>query len=295
MFRLCKALAPKQQWVACIYTKRSSSTTMSSWLEKPIKGVLLDITGVLYESGEGIGTVIPGSVEAVEKLKANGIPVRLVTNETCATRTAVINKLQVHGYKVSEADIFSPVPAVVAILKARGLSPHLLVHPSIEDEFKDVIKDSPSCVVIGDADEAFTFENMNVAFRTLMTMNKPTLFSLGFGKYYKHKGILQLDVGAFASALEFACDVKSEIVGKPSPQFFGAALSDIGIKAEEAVMVGDDIVSDVGGAQKCGMRGVLVRTGKFISSWESHSYVTPDFIADSLAEAVDRIIEAHKK
>lgn len=63
----------------------------------------------------------------------------------------------------------------------------------------------------------------------------------------------------------------------------------------QAVMVGDDIVSDVGGAQKCGMRGVLVRTGKFTTSWESHPYVTPDFIADNLAEAVDRIIEAHKK
>ena len=28
-------------------------------------------------------------------------------------------------------------------------------------------------------------------------------------------------------------------------------------------MIGDDIVSDVGGAQACGIRGVQVRTGKF--------------------------------
>lgn len=63
----------------------------------------------------------------------------------------------------------------------------------------------------------------------------------------------------------------------------------------QVVMVGDDIVSDVGGAQKCGMRGVLVRTGKYTSPWENHPYVTPDFIADNLAEAVDKIIEAHKK
>lgn len=42
-----------------------------------------------------------------------------------------------------------------------------------------------------------------------------------------------MDVGAFASALEFACDLKSEVVGKPSRQFFGAALSDIGVPAEE--------------------------------------------------------------
>lgn len=28
-------------------------------------------------------------------------------------------------------------------------------------------------------------------------------------------------------------------------------------------MIGDDIVSDVGGAQACGIRGVQVRTGKY--------------------------------
>ena len=28
-------------------------------------------------------------------------------------------------------------------------------------------------------------------------------------------------------------------------------------------MIGDDVVSDVGGAQRCGLAGVLVRTGKY--------------------------------
>ena len=37
----------------------------------------------------------------------------------------------------------------------------------------------------------------------------------------------------------------------------------LGLAAEEVVMVGDDVVSDVGGAQKAGVRGVLVRTGKY--------------------------------
>ncbi|XP_042891799.1 phospholysine phosphohistidine inorganic pyrophosphate phosphatase-like isoform X2 [Penaeus japonicus] len=288
-------LLEEQQVIFHRWNNIPPSRTMSSWLDRPIKGVLLDITGVLYESGDGKGVVIPGSVKAVEKLKTSGIPVRLVTNETCATRTAVVDKLRFHGYKVSEADIFSPVPAAIAILKERGLSPHLLVHPAIEDEFKEVIKGSPSCVVVGDADEGFSFENMNKAFRTLLNMEKPLLFALGFGKYYKHQGMLQMDVGAFASALEFACDLKSEVVGKPSRQFFGAALSDIGVPAEEAVMVGDDIVSDVGGAQNCGIRGVLVRTGKFTAPWENHPVVKPDFIANNLAEAVDKIIEAQKK
>ncbi|XP_042208992.1 phospholysine phosphohistidine inorganic pyrophosphate phosphatase-like isoform X2 [Homarus americanus] len=206
---------------------------MSGWLSEPIKGVLLDITGVLYESGEGFGTVIPGSVEAVERLREAGIPVRFVTNETCASRAAVVVKLRHHNFSLSEADVFSPVPAVISVLRERGLTPHTLVHPAIEGEFKELKTGPPTCVVLGDADEAFSFANMNEAFTTLMNMEDPKLFSLGYGKYYKHKGKLQLDVGAFASALEFACDIKSEVIGKPSPLFFGTALSDIGITAKE--------------------------------------------------------------
>ena len=52
-------------------------------------------------------------------------------------------------------------------------------------------------------------------------------------------------------------------------------------------MVGDDISSDVGGAQKCGLRGVLVRTGKYTPINENHPQVKPDFIADNLKQAVD--------
>ena len=39
---------------------------MSVWNKKPISGVLLDITGVLMESGGG-GTAISGSAEAVKR------------------------------------------------------------------------------------------------------------------------------------------------------------------------------------------------------------------------------------
>ncbi|XP_076060407.1 phospholysine phosphohistidine inorganic pyrophosphate phosphatase [Oratosquilla oratoria] len=265
-----------------------------NWLERPIEGVLLDITGVLYESGTGNGTAIPGSVEAFKRLKASGIPVRLVTNETCATRSAIVNKLRSHGFELVDSDICNPAPVVVSILKERGLRPHLLVSPEIECEFVELEKDNPTCVVLGDADEEFSFQNMNLVLRTLLAMKEPLLFSLGKGRYYKHKGQIQLDVGAYAAALEFACGINAEVVGKPSPHYFGAVLQALGVTASEAVMVGDDIVSDVGGAQACGIRGVLVRTGKYTPNDENHPTVKPDFIADTLEEVVNLILKTRK-
>eukprot|EP00914_Ancora_sagittata_P000517 GHVO01001327.1.p1 GENE.GHVO01001327.1~~GHVO01001327.1.p1 ORF type:complete len:135 (+),score=17.65 GHVO01001327.1:430-834(+) len=134
---------------------------------------------------------------------------------------------------------------------------------------------------------------MNAAFQSLMAMEKPVLISMGMGKFYSSKGKLVLDLGPFTKALEFACGIEAEIIGKPSNQFFMTALKDIGLTPEEAVMIGDDIVSDVGGAQSCGLKGVQVRTGKYRPKDENHPTVKPDGYADNLLQAVNLYLK-HK-
>ena len=81
------------------------------------------------------------------------------------------------------------------------------------------------------------------------------------------------------------------MVGKPAADFFLTALSDMrGVNPDEAIMIGDDIVSDVGGAQNCGIQGVLVRTGKYRISDENHPKVSPDSIVDNLAQFVNILL-----
>lgn len=262
-----------------------------SLLKNPrLNGVLLDITGVLKDGG----TVIPGSVEAVRKLREAGLTLRLVTNETQKTRRTLAESLLDLGYSVQERDIIPPCPALISLLKRENLRPHLLVHPNLLPEFEGIDQSNPNCVVLGDAAEKFTYEHLNEAFRILVNMKKPRLFSLGRGRYYSDKEVLMLDVGVFTAALEYAADVKAEIIGKPQPEFFKSALRDMGVEPEEAVMVGDDVVSDVGGAQDCGLTGVLVRTGKYRPSDEKHPTVHPDAIVDDLAHAVNLILEFRK-
>lgn len=48
-----------------------------------------------------------------------------------------------------------------------------------------------------------------------------------------------------------------QVVGKPEAAFFQLALSDLGVPSSAAVMVGDDVRDDVGGALACGMAGIL--------------------------------------
>jgi len=269
-----------------------------AWLERPIKGVLLDISGVLRDGG----LAIPGSLEAFHKLKASGIPVRLVTNESQVTRAESLNKLVKLGYEDIELDyITAPAPLLVERLRREGLVPHLLVHPNVVPEFGDLATqtDSPNCVVIADAASHFTYDTLNDAFRVLLDMQlkgaSPKLFTLGRGRYYKEDGQLWMDVGPFCRALEYAVDIEAELVGKPAASFFHGALDSIGVQSQDAVMVGDDIIGDVKGAKDAGIRGVLVRTGKYRTVDENQHGHHADAIVDNLAEAVELILSASKR
>ncbi|MGH0114367.1 UNVERIFIED_CONTAM: hypothetical protein FKN15_003261 [Acipenser sinensis] len=177
---------------------------MAEWKDciNNLKGVVLDICGVLYDSGEGGGVPIPGSVEAVKRIKASGLKLRFCTNETQATRDKFVAKLQRMGFDISVNEVFSPVPAACKILKDRGLRPHLLVYDEVVPEFADVDKSNPNCVVVGDAADNFSYKNVNEAFRVLIGLEKPVLISLGRGRYYKETDGLKLDVGVYMKALE---------------------------------------------------------------------------------------------
>lgn len=93
-----------------------------------------------------------------------------------------------------------------------------------------------------------------------------------------------LDLGAFAAALEYASGREATLVGKPAPDFFTAALASLRVSPEQAAVIGDDLESDVAGGQAAGMKGVLVRTGKFRPEDAERSRIRPDAALDSLAQ-----------
>jgi ribonucleotide monophosphatase NagD (HAD superfamily) len=72
--------------------------------------------------------------------------------------------------------------------------------------------------------------------------------------------------------------------GKPSRACFAAALKILGIPQRDALMVGDDLDADILGALAAGIRGVLVRTGKYRDDTLKRSGVTPDYVVDSFAD-----------
>ncbi|KAL0616801.1 Phospholysine phosphohistidine inorganic pyrophosphate phosphatase [Plecturocebus cupreus] len=167
------------------------------------------------------------------RLKRSRLKVRFCTNESQKSRAELVGQLRRLGFDISEGEVTAPAPAACRILKERGLRPHLLIHDGVRSEFDQLDTSNPNCVVIADAGESFSYQNMNSAFQVLMELEKPVLISLGKGRYYKETSGLMLDVGPYMKALEYACGIKAEVVGKPSPEFFKSALQAIGVEAPQ--------------------------------------------------------------
>jgi len=102
--------------------------------------------------------------------------------------------------------------------------------------------------------------------------------------YWRTSAGLQLDTGAYVRALEEATGVEPVVLGKPSPDFFATGVTELGLDAGRVAMVGDDLHNDVLGAQHAGLRGVLVRTGKFRPEVLAASEERPDVVIDSFAD-----------
>lgn len=248
-----------------------------------IDTVLLDLSGVLYDGGD----VIPGAKQAVERAQRSGMKVRFVTNTSQRSRADLLQHLQRLGFAVEREQLFTAIDAARQWLRQRSLRPHCLVHRNIVGEFADFDQHDPNAVLIADAAEGFTYDNLNEVFR--LCIDGAPLLGIGYNRYYKVGDQLKLDAGAFIRAIEFAAGVNATIVGKPGVEFFRQVIESCGCPGDRALMVGDDVFGDVEGALNAGLRACLVRTGKYRPGDEdriSGEFQLVDSVVDAVALAV---------
>lgn len=247
-----------------------------------VQAVLIDIDGVLTVSWKAL----PGTVEALRQLRHAGLAVRLLTNTTSRTRAEIAELLTAAGFDVDTGSILTAPAATAGYLAEHhpGAKCLLLNSGDIADDLAGVVLDGsePDVVVIGGAGPEFSYEALDSAFRRLRA--GAPLVAMHRNRYWRTDEGLRLDSGAFVAGLEHAAEVQAVVVGKPAPEFFGAALRSVGVAAADAVMVGDDIESDVLGAQHAGITGVLVRTGKYDAAAVEAAAGAPDHVLDSFAE-----------
>jgi phospholysine phosphohistidine inorganic pyrophosphate phosphatase len=248
-------------------------------------GVLLDIDGVLYVGDEAI----EGAIDALLELRRLSAGVRLMTNTTSRPHREVLQQLLDLGFDVAPGEILTPAGMAVNHCHERGFgSVALMVGERLREDLADLPEakegEHVEAVVLGDLGEGFTPEVLNSIFRLMI--DGAELIALQHNRYWRRADGLALDVGAYSAALEYATAREAVVVGKPAQAFFDAAVADLGV--ERAIMIGDDVEADVGGAMAAGLPGVLVRTGKYRADALT-ARVTPTAIVDSIRDVPELI------
>lgn len=282
------------------------------------RALLLDIDGVLYVGEQAV----PGAAEAVAELRRRGFKLRFVTNTTSRSRDEILERLNTLGFAASDSELVTPTRLAVAYCRRRNFHAVALLAPErLRGEFATLpVVAGPSharalgraaqistnrspdhstaatraagsvgsasgrvdCVVLGDLGEEFDYATLNGAFRWLL--EGAELVALQRNRTWRREDGLALDVGPFVAALEFATAGSATVVGKPAQAFFDLVLDELGVPAEECLMIGDDVEADIAGAQKQRIPAVFVRTGKHTDADLQRFGVTPQAVLDSVAD-----------
>ena len=250
-----------------------------------VRGVLFDMDGVIYNDDRPIA----GAVETIEWVQAHSIPHLFLTNTTSKSRAALSEKLLRLGIRASETAILTPAAAAAEWLRTAPVGQiALFVRQPARREFAGLpclpedAERGAAYVIVGDLGDLWDYRTLNRAFRLLHNNQEAQLIALGMTRYWLASDGLSLDVAPFVAALEHAAGREALVFGKPAARFFLAGAGRLSLGAGEVLMIGDDIEADVAGAQAAGLKGALVKTGKFHPA-DLEGTIRPDAVLDSIA------------
>ncbi len=261
-------------------------------------GILCDLEGTLY-SGDA---PLPGATALVPRLRSAGIPFCFVTNTTSRSRQVLVARLAVMGIPVSADEIVSAPVAAAALARERG---HRVVAPFLAEAVLEDLAGlemaggtaagaagRATAVLVGDLGERWSHALLQEAYDCLRAGAE--LITCSRDRVYRKADRLVLDAGPFVAALEYASGSMALLAGKPSPVMYDAAVRQLqlpGTARSRVVMIGDDMHSDIAGAQQAGLVAWAVETGKFAAADAARAGITPDRIIpglDALLAELDR-------
>ncbi|KAL3823142.1 hypothetical protein ACHAXA_010398 [Cyclostephanos tholiformis] len=299
---------------------------------RPIRAALIDVSGTIHVGRDAIPGAI-SACRRLRSERGVDLRVLYLTNTSRMSSAELLMTLRDAGFDDDALpgleSVMTSVGATRRYLLDNELRPFCLVGDDLlTSDLRDVVETTststmdPNCVLVGLAPEKLDYANVNTAYRLLLKWKEeddavaaaaasasggerrpipivpPSPRLIAVHRSTRHRdddGHLSLGPGAYVSLLEGAVGsgLSARVIGKPSRDFYMAALSCLGedLDPSEVVMVGDDIVGDVIGALDAGLgRAILVRTGKYVTGDElGRGGVVPTLTVDSIVEAVDYI------
>jgi HAD superfamily hydrolase (TIGR01458 family) len=246
-----------------------------------IDTVLLDLDGTLYVGSQ----VVPGAPEAVRWLRDQGLTVRFCTNTDSIAPAALADRLARRGFETSEEELVTPVAVAERLFASTDHARVLAVAAEPVRQLLARFLAGPGTpathVLVADPSYGATYQDLDAAFRALRAGAE--LVATQVNRIAVRDDGEHLETGGWVRLLEYATDETARVLGKPSPEFFTVPLDALGRGPDTAVVVGDDLVADVGGGRAVGAATVLVRSGKGDRP-QPGAEAEPDAVVDSVAD-----------
>jgi HAD superfamily hydrolase (TIGR01458 family) len=249
------------------------------------KVLLIDLDGTLYFRG----IPIRGAEKAISELRDMGFIMRFLSNTDSKSVSSIQKSLHSMGLQLPLPEIFTPAVALKQFAKERSKAKfHLLLSQDLMSVLQNELEignDTADYVVVGDIRESVSYSSLDKAFRLIMGGSE--IIAMQKGRYFEASDGKHLDTGGFVRLLEYASGKESIVLGKPSKDFFNLALKSCGCTYDEAVIIGDDLNTDIKGAKTIGSLAIQVRTGKAAENVLSPSNPIPDLVINSIIDLPD--------
>ncbi|HHD3216406.1 TPA: TIGR01457 family HAD-type hydrolase [Streptococcus pyogenes] len=250
----------------------------------PYKGYLIDLDGTIYQGKNRI----PAGERFIKRLQERGIPYLLVTNNTTRTPEMVQSMLanQFH-VETSIETIYTATMATVDYMNDmnRGKTAYVIGETGLKSAIAAAgyveELENPAYVVVG-LDSQVTYEMLAIA---TLAIQKGALF-IGTNPDLNiptERGLMP-GAGALNALLEAATRVKPVFIGKPNAIIMNKSLEVLGIQRFEAVMVGDNYLTDIMAGIQNDIATILVTTGFTRPEEVPTLPIQPDHVLSSLDE-----------
>ena len=255
----------------------------------PYRGWLFDLDGTVY-LGERL---IPGAAEAVAALREAGRRVAFLSNKPLQTRADYAAKLSRLGVPAAADDVINS--SLVLARHLHGLDPgapvFVIGEPPMIAEMRahgfEVREDERVRWVVIAFDRTFSYAKLNTALQAVRRGAR--LIATNPDRTCPVEGGEIPDCAGMIAAVEAVTGHTVEaVVGKPSPIILEVALATLGVRADETVIVGDRIETDITMGKRLGLATILVLSGITRADDPRIASLAPDHVIGSIAELIER-------
>ncbi|MGD0319938.1 MAG: HAD-IIA family hydrolase [Nitrososphaerales archaeon] len=224
---------------------------------------LFDLDGVFYRGKENRERI--GGTRAIEALRRSGKKLFVLTNNSTDSVETVHARLTEFSIPVEREEILTSALLTAEYLsKKHGKVSYFLIgEAGLEAEMRRcghtrTEGEDAQFVVVG-LDRRLTYDKLDRAAR--LVRNGASIVATHTARLYMYSDGPAIATGPIVRALEYATQRKATVIGKPSPLMFRIALERAGCAKGQAVMIGDQVDTDLEGASRAGIDSILVTSG----------------------------------